>query len=116
MKPNGDLAIANGIMHLLVKNGTWDKDFVEKHVAFRGASDPPTLNGKAIDFAAFTAGLDKYTPAFVEEVSGVPAADIEIRASWSPTNDDLQAHVHAWCALLASTAGLPPPGVTALHP
>ena len=26
----------------------------------------------------------------------------------------LGAHLEAWCALLASTAGLPPPGVTAL--
>ena len=25
-------------------------------------------------------------------------------------------HLSAWCAVLASTAGLPPPGVTALRP
>jgi hypothetical protein len=43
-----------------------------------------------------------------------PAADIEIRASWTPLDEDLTAHLYAWCALLASTAGLPPPGVTAL--
>jgi fructosamine-3-kinase len=28
--------------------------------------------------------------------------------------EDLGAHLEAWCGLLASTAGLPPPGVTAL--
>ena len=51
------------------------------------------------------------------ELAGPPtAADIEIRASWTPIDDDLGAHVDAWCALLASTAGLPPPGVTALRP
>jgi hypothetical protein len=51
------------------------------------------------------------------ELAGPPtAADIEIRASWTPVDDDLGAHVEAWCALLASTAGLPPPGVTALRP
>jgi hypothetical protein len=51
------------------------------------------------------------------ELAGPPtAADIEIRASWTPLDDDLGAHVEAWCALLASTAGLPPPGVTALRP
>jgi hypothetical protein len=51
------------------------------------------------------------------ELAGPPtAADIEIRASWTPVDDDLSAHVEAWCALLASTAGLPPPGVTALRP
>jgi hypothetical protein len=27
---------------------------------------------------------------------------------------DLDAHLDAWCALLSSTAGLPPPGVAAL--
>ncbi|SDY46528.1 Protein of unknown function [Micromonospora pattaloongensis] len=43
-----------------------------------------------------------------------PGGDIEIRASWTPVSDDLGAHLLAWCALLASTAGLPPPGVTAL--
>jgi Protein of unknown function (DUF3000) len=49
------------------------------------------------------------------ELAGPPAtADVEIRASWTPLDDDLTAHLHAWCTLLASTAGLPPPGVTAL--
>ncbi|MEV4810298.1 DUF3000 domain-containing protein [Micromonospora avicenniae] len=49
------------------------------------------------------------------ELAGPPAVgDIEIRASWTPVDDDLGPHLLAWCALLASTAGLPPPGVTAL--
>jgi hypothetical protein len=49
------------------------------------------------------------------ELAGPPAtADIEIRASWTPLSDDLGAHLHGWCAMLSSTAGLPPPGVTAL--
>ncbi len=38
-----------------------------------------------------------------------PAADLEIRASWTPVDGDLEAHLDAWCALLASAAGLPPP-------
>jgi hypothetical protein len=49
------------------------------------------------------------------ELAGPPtAADVEIRASWTPLDEDLQVHLYGWCALLASTAGLPPPGVTAL--
>ncbi len=49
------------------------------------------------------------------ELAGPPtAADIEIRASWTPLDDELDRHLRAWCALLALTAGLPPPGVTAL--
>jgi hypothetical protein len=48
-------------------------------------------------------------------LSGPPAtADIEIRASWTPRTDDLSEHLEAWCAMLSSTAGLPPPGVTSL--
>ena len=49
------------------------------------------------------------------ELAGPPAtADIEIRASWTPTDDDLARTCWAGAVLLASTAGLPPPGVTAL--
>ncbi|MFF5052635.1 DUF3000 domain-containing protein [Micromonospora sp. NPDC000663] len=49
------------------------------------------------------------------DLAGPPTAgDIEIRASWTPLDDDLAPHLLGWCALLASTAGLPPPGVTAL--
>lgn len=51
------------------------------------------------------------------ELAGPPTtADLEIRASWTPIDEDMAAHVRAWCGLLASTAGLPPPGVTALKP
>jgi hypothetical protein len=49
------------------------------------------------------------------ELAGPPtAADLEIRASWTPVDGDLVRHLTAWCDLLAMTAGLPPPGVTAL--
>lgn len=48
------------------------------------------------------------------ELSGPPTvADLEIRASWTP-DSSLDTHAIAWCALLASTAGLPPPGVAAM--
>jgi hypothetical protein len=49
------------------------------------------------------------------DLAGPPTvADLEIRASWTPVDDRLDAHMEAWCALLASTAGLPPPGVSTL--
>jgi len=41
-------------------------------------------------------------------------ADVELRASWTPLDSDLTAHLLAWCDLLCSTAGLPPPGITLL--
>jgi hypothetical protein len=50
------------------------------------------------------------------DLAGPPAvADLEIRASWTPVDENLDAHVRAWCSLLASTAGLPPPGVASLE-
>ncbi|WFE49598.1 DUF3000 domain-containing protein [Micromonospora sp. WMMD1155] len=49
------------------------------------------------------------------DLAGPPTVgDIEIRASWTPVDDNLTAHLLGWCVLLADTAGLPPPGVTAL--
>jgi hypothetical protein len=49
------------------------------------------------------------------DLSGTPAtAEVEIRASWTPVDRGLEPHVDAWLTLLASTAGLPPPGVVAL--
>lgn len=79
-KPQSDLAIANGIAHLLLKEGTWDREFVERHCAFRGPSDPPTLQGKAITFDEYRAAMAEYTPERVEEISGVPAAKIRMLA------------------------------------
>ncbi len=75
--PHSDLAIANGIAHLLIKNGTWDKKFVEDNCAFRGDPESgPSLFGEAITFEDYKKGLKPYTPEYVEEISGVPAEDI----------------------------------------
>ncbi|MEO8330090.1 MAG: DUF3000 domain-containing protein [Candidatus Nanopelagicales bacterium] len=35
-------------------------------------------------------------------------AELEVRASWTPENDDLAAHLTAWADLLCTAAGLPP--------
>lgn len=45
-----------------------------------------------------------------------PAAKVEIRASWSPQDAGLGAHLLAWGDLLCQAAGLPPmpPGVATL--
>jgi hypothetical protein len=45
-------------------------------------------------------------------------AQLELRASWTPTDDDLTAHVEAWQDIVAMLAGLPPAadGVTLLAP
>lgn len=79
-RPHTDLAIANGIAHLLIKSGTYDKAFVDKHCAFRGDTDPPSLDGKAITFEEYAKSLEPYTPEHVEKLSGVPAAKIRMLA------------------------------------
>jgi Protein of unknown function (DUF3000) len=45
---------------------------------------------------------------------GPTTTDLELRASWTPSRVPIDGHLEAWCALLASTAGLPPVGVVAL--
>jgi hypothetical protein len=51
--------------------------------------------------------------ALSDRPSGV---EIEIRASWTPLDDDLTVHLQAWTDLLCTVAGLPPlpEGVSAL--
>jgi hypothetical protein len=45
-------------------------------------------------------------------------AQLELRASWTPRDEDLTAHVEAWEEIVAMLAGLPPAsdGVTLLAP
>lgn len=42
------------------------------------------------------------------------ARDIELRASWTPSDTGLAEHTEAFCMLLASTVGLPPVGISML--
>jgi nitrate reductase NapA len=79
-RPNTDLAVVNGVAHLLLERGTYDKDFVEKYCAFRADSEPGTLQGKAITLEDYQRLLAPYTPEKVEEISGVPARDIRMLA------------------------------------
>ena len=47
--------------------------------------------------------------SFGQLVTQEPNAEIEIRASWTPSNSgDLMKHVSAWLELLAVAAGLSP--------
>jgi nitrate reductase (cytochrome) len=80
-KPQSDLAIANGILHLLVRNGTWNKAFVEKHCSFRGhEAGKHTLKGEAISFEEWKNRIAPYTPDEVARISGVPADKIRMLA------------------------------------
>jgi hypothetical protein len=79
---------------------TWLTDALEQHAA---------------TYTAIGGTITQTTSTRFGELAGpAPTADLEIRASWTPTSDDLAAHLYGWCTMLASTAGLPPPGVTTL--
>ncbi len=81
-RPHTDLAIANGIAHLLLKDGTYRKDFVKNYCNFRHNSDPgkPSLFGEAMSFEDYQAKMAEYTPEHVEKISGVPAHYIQMLA------------------------------------
>ncbi len=65
LKPGTDVALLNGIAHVMVKEGLIDNDFIAKHT--RG-------------FQSLASAVKDYTPEKVEEITGVFAEDI-IRAA-----------------------------------
>lgn len=92
-KPGTDLAIANGILHLLIENGHVDEAFVNENVVFRrGIEDLDEIGFGCFDDQAkrytfkdkpVESSLDEmreflkdYTPERVSEISGVPATTI----------------------------------------
>ncbi|WP_437849481.1 molybdopterin-dependent oxidoreductase [Sorangium sp. So ce363] len=79
-KPNTDLAIANGIAHLLVERGTFDRAFVDRFCNFRKRTEHPTLEGQPMSFEEYKMALAEYTPERVEAISGVAAKDIRMLA------------------------------------
>lgn len=73
------------------------------------------LDAQGAAYTAIGGTVTQTTSSRFGDLAPAPAsAEIEIRASWTPVSDHLDAHLLGWCALLASTAGLPPPGVTVL--
>ncbi len=80
-KPHTDQALANGILHLLLKDGTWDREFVAAHCGFRKEGGDPLI-GDAATFAEFEEAMATYTPEYVEALSGVSAADIRMLAGF----------------------------------
>ncbi|MER2092748.1 MAG: DUF3000 domain-containing protein [Saccharopolyspora rectivirgula] len=51
------------------------------------------------------------------EISGPPRTHhLELRSSWTPSDEHLEPHAAAFCELLASATGLPPEGVSVLNP
>ncbi|MFH9616560.1 molybdopterin-dependent oxidoreductase [Streptomyces pratensis] len=67
IRPGTDLALLNGLMHLLVENGHTDPEFIAEHTE---------------GWEAMPGFLRDCTPASVAETTGIPEADIRLAARW----------------------------------
>jgi ferredoxin-nitrate reductase len=67
LKPGTNVALLNGICHLLIQNGTIDRDFIASHT---------------VKFEHFRQTVSAYTPERVESICGVPAAQLRTAADW----------------------------------
>jgi len=65
--PGTDLALLNGLLHLLVADGSIDEEFIAAHTD--GWNGMPEF-------------LDEYAPAHVAEITGLAEADIRTAARW----------------------------------
>jgi nitrate reductase NapA len=119
--PNSDLALANGILHLLVRNGQVNDAFVRENVIFkRGIEELDRIgygcwgeDGLGADhgvpaerylfrdqardssFAELEEFLADYTPERVSEISGVPVQQIHALAE--VYGDPSRGTVSLWC-------------------
>ncbi len=85
--PQTDLAIANGIAHLIFKNNKADMSFIEKHVVFKkgkenigyGLEDKFSFKDEAqkATLDEYRNFLEKYTPEYVSNLSGVSKEKLE---------------------------------------
>jgi hypothetical protein len=67
-------------------------------------------------FTALGGTVTQTSSARFGDIAGPPLShDVELRASWTPLDADLTPHAEAFCTLLATAAGLPPEGATALR-
>jgi nitrate reductase NapA len=111
-QPGADLALANGILHLLVKGKKIHEAFVKENVIFkRGIEDPKvmgygcygdqaehyTFNDEARDatFEEFVQFLDAYSPDQVSRISGVPEGQLRLLADIY--GDRNRRTVSLWC-------------------
>ncbi len=72
--PQGDLAIANGICHLLLEWDQYDKEWVAKHCHFKSGPDKA---GQPMTFEEYREWLKTYTPGYVQKVAGIAPRELE---------------------------------------
>jgi formate dehydrogenase alpha subunit len=60
-RPGTDIAVINGLMNLIIQENLQDQAYIDERTE---------------NFAALKETVAKYTPEYVEQISGVPAADL----------------------------------------
>lgn len=110
--PGTDLALANGIMHLLIKQNRLAEGFIKENLVFkRGIEDLDkigygcfgeqankyTFNDtpKDASFDELKAFLEDYSPAKVGKITGVPEAQIQTLAELY--GDQTRNTLSTWC-------------------
>jgi DUF3000 family protein len=67
------------------------------------------LDGRGASYTQASGTVTRVASESFGTMAGAPvSAEIELRASWSPRDDDLGRHLEAWGDLLCQAAGLPP--------
>ena len=111
-RPGTDLALANGILHLLIKNGAVQEAFVRENVTFmRGIEDVDKIGygcygenaerytfkdeGRPSSFEELERFLEDYAPSRVAEITGVPEEQIRALAEIYGERD--RGTVSLWC-------------------
>jgi len=61
-KPGTDVAVFNGLLNVIIAEDLYDKDYVAQRTE---------------GFDALKKVVEKYTPAYVEKISGIPAEDLK---------------------------------------
>ncbi|HDS1679915.1 TPA: bifunctional nitrate reductase/sulfite reductase flavoprotein subunit alpha [Pseudomonas putida] len=109
VRPGSDLALLNGLLHLLYYNGHTDPDFIARHT--EGWDELPAF-------------LDDYTPERVAAMTGLSEADIRQAAEWIGTAGEWMScwtmglnqsvhgtwHSNAICNLHLATGAICRPG------
>jgi len=105
IEPQTDLALANAIVRIIINTHRYDEAFIREHVVFRrgkenigyGLKDNFQFKDKAtpISFDEYKQYVQKYTPEYVERLSGVPAGKIRQLAEFYA--DKFTKVVSLWC-------------------
>ena len=112
IRPGTDLALANGILHVLVRDKLLDEGFLRENVVFkRGIEDLEQIGYGCYDEQAeqytfkdqgsdssleeLTEFLKDYSPDKVEQLTGVPAAQVE--ALGKLYGDHNRSTLSLWC-------------------